>query len=261
MIPLNLPQRNYIQGFWKLDEESGIRYDETDNHNDLQDNNTVLYGTGKIGNAADFERTNSEYLSITDALQTGLDITGEITICSRIKLEQKPSTVGGNFGVVSKYDDVGNYGYSARVAFSGDILYFTLSSNGSAQIAAGGSTALNAGTWYDTAFTLNQTTDKMQCYLNGVADGAAVAYTSNIFNNNCAFWIGNQYGNQYMDGLIDEVIIWNTCLTAEEVLKVKNISAYRYGGRFMPFFMSMREAYERHDKLWTPKGILIPEGI
>ena len=32
----------------------------------------------------------------------------------------------------------------------------------------------------------------------------------------------------YFDGLIDEVIVWNKCLTAAEVLEVKNITAYSF---------------------------------
>ncbi len=40
-----------LDGFWELDEESGVRYDVT-SAIELADLNTVLYGDGKIGNAA-----------------------------------------------------------------------------------------------------------------------------------------------------------------------------------------------------------------
>ena len=58
--------------WWDLDEESGIRYDDHSTNN-LTDNNTVLYDTGVVGNAALYDAGNSEYLSIADnaALSAG----------------------------------------------------------------------------------------------------------------------------------------------------------------------------------------------
>lgn len=51
--------------WWNLDEESGVRYD-AHGTNHLTDNNTVLYAAGKVGNAAQFVQSNSEFLSIVD---------------------------------------------------------------------------------------------------------------------------------------------------------------------------------------------------
>ena len=46
-----------------------------------------------------------------------------------------------------------------------------------------------------------------------------------IVDNDAAFIIGAREGPvNCIDGLIDEVIVWNTCLTAAEMLQVKNIS-------------------------------------
>ncbi|MDA2917638.1 hypothetical protein MYX64_12505, partial [Nitrospinae bacterium AH_259_B05_G02_I21] len=54
-----------LKAHWKLNEASGTRSD-SHGSNDLTDNNTVGQAAGKIGNAADFIRVNSEYLSIAD---------------------------------------------------------------------------------------------------------------------------------------------------------------------------------------------------
>ena len=146
MIPINLPQKSNIQGFWKLNELSGTRYDETVNKNNLTDNNTVLYAAGKIGNAADFELDTSEYLSITDAAQTGLDITGEISITFWIKLE----SIGISQIIVSKYSFTDNKrAYSISIGSADNKMYFNLSPNGAAPVTSAISTdALNAATWY-----------------------------------------------------------------------------------------------------------------
>ena len=54
-----------LVSWWDLDELGGTRYDSVGS-NDLTDNNTVLYGNGKIGRAASFVSGNSEYLSLAD---------------------------------------------------------------------------------------------------------------------------------------------------------------------------------------------------
>ena len=236
MLPINLPRKSNIQGFWKLNELSGTRYDESNNKNNLTDKATVLYAAGKIGNAADFETSQSEYLSITDAAQTGLDITGEITICAWIKLE----SIGIFNTIVSKNSNTDDKRAYILYVHENNKLYFILSSNGTAIIYTTSTDTLSAATWYHVAATLNQTTDLMQIYINGLANGNAVSYTTNIYDNAKRFMIG-AYDNStavidFFDGLIDEVIVWNTCLTAAEVLKVKNISNYSYGG-LLPFFM------------------------
>ena len=230
MIPINIPQKSNIRGFWKLNELSGTRYDEIVNKNNLTDNATVLYAAGKIGNAADFEASQFEYLSITDAAQTGLDITGEITICAWIKLE----SIGISQIIVSKYSFTDNKrAYSISIGSADNKIYFNLSPNGSAPVTSAISTdALSTATWYHGAVTLNQTTDLIQIYINGLANGSAVSYTTDIYDNAKKFIIGAQDDSggvtSFFDGLIDEVIVWNKCLTAAEVLQVKNITAYNY---------------------------------
>jgi hypothetical protein len=51
-----------LVSYWKLDETSGPRIDSVSSNN-LTDNNSVGFATGKVGNAASFVRANQEYLS------------------------------------------------------------------------------------------------------------------------------------------------------------------------------------------------------
>jgi len=255
----NLPKKSNIQGFWRLEETSGTRYDLSTNKNNLTDNNTVGYAIGKIGNAADFEASNLEYLSITDAAQTGLDITGEITISCWIK----PESINSTYIIISKYK-AGGMSYSLAQRYYGEIqnqIMFQLSSDGSTYTAAYSSSKVSAGNWYHIAATLNQTTDKMQVYFNGAADGSAISYTSNIYNSNTQFNIGVSGNMQYYyDGLIDEAIIWNTCLTADEIADVYAITSEDMYGKKLGIlaWWFCRDSWKKHDKLWKPK-ILKPE--
>ena len=111
-------------------------------------------------------------------------------------------------------------------------MLFLLSPNGTSLIQSYSNDALSVGNWYHVAATLNQATDKIQVYIAGLANGATVNYTTDIYDNLKKFIIGANDDSggitDFFDGLIDEVIVWNTCLTAAEVLQVKNITAYSY---------------------------------
>lgn len=253
----NLPKRSYIQGFWRMEETSGTRYDLSTNKNNLTDNNTVGYAAGKIGNAADFEVSNSEYLSITDASQKGLDITGEITLACWIK----PESINSTFNIMGKWKSDGNYSYLIQQRYYEPIknqIRFLLSSNGSTFTEALSSSKVSAGNWYHIAATLNQTTDKMQIYFNGSANGASVSYTSNIYNGTASFYIGvNGDMGYYYNGLIDEAIVWDTCLTDDEIAEVYGITEYKYNTGILNWWF-FKDAWGKHDKLWKPK-LLKPE--
>ena len=52
----------------------------------------------------DLESSSSQYASITDASQTGLDITGDLTIELWAKFESLPSEY--NYSIVSKWEAI-----------------------------------------------------------------------------------------------------------------------------------------------------------
>jgi len=222
------PQSGNIQGYWKLNEESGERADSGPNGNDLTDNNTVLYNSDFLAGTkcADFEASNSEYLSITDGDQTGLDITGEISIACWIKRERD-----GLFydTLIAKTDDSANYSYYVRTRYDWDKIQFYLSPDGGggSGVAAFSNMEINAGTWHHICCTLNQTTDLMQVYVDGTADGSSASYTGNIYNSTSSFAIGAGFisgsPHQFFDGEIAEAVVWNTCLTPAEVKEAMEV--------------------------------------
>jgi hypothetical protein len=67
-----------LVSYWELEEVSGTRVD-SHGSNDLTDNNTVGSGTGIQGNCANLEKSNTEDLSISDASQSGLNITQDLS--------------------------------------------------------------------------------------------------------------------------------------------------------------------------------------
>src|SRR5574337_2196439 len=133
-----------IQGKWKL--ASGIWTDDSGNGNTLTASGsapTAVAGfDGGANRAANFG-SGTPNLSITDAAQVGLDITGPITISYRIK--------PGNSGIlkyhIAKFAAAGNYGYAIWQDSSNKFV-FKLSSDGTALAAVTSNTAFTTGTWY-----------------------------------------------------------------------------------------------------------------
>ncbi len=227
-VPLNLPQRANIQGFWKMEDASGNATDESGNGNNLTETSgTIVSATGQIGNCRDLERDDTEWFSIADGSQTGLDITGSITICFWVNFESKNSSL-----LVSKYDTVSSQrGY--QISYDATNIIGVISDDGVGSDAVIGGSTFNVATWYHIGFVFDASGQNAYLYLNGVEDGSELSFTETGVNDSTApFNIGNRAddagGTLCHDGLMDEVIVWDTALTAAEVLQVKNITAYRY---------------------------------
>jgi len=216
---------------WDCDETSGVRYDANlTNTNDLTDNNTVLYQAGSLSNACDFERSNSEYLSITDGNQLGLDVSTNATFSFWINIETLPST-GQIYPMVSKIGTANNESYSLY-------LYNDSGTHKIAMIGAGDGIYGGPGTywltnwtptvatWYHIAFTYDASIDKTTWYINGSSYASSTtAYTENLFYNGASpFQIGADVGwnNAYFDGLIDEISVFSATLTASEISTLYN---------------------------------------
>lgn len=198
-------QRQQLVSYWKLDETSGTRLD-TIGDNDLTDNNTVLSGTGLVDTAADFESTNSEYLSIADASQSGLDITRDMTMIAAVRFE----SLGGSTSILDKNGRSGGTGYSIGKAGTGEFDVYVQGTQ--LKMAVSPSTA----TWYVVAGTF--TGAKLIGYTNGTPGGDANLSTAPA-DNAVAFALGRRgdAASEYFDGLMDEVAIFSRYLRDEEV--------------------------------------------
>ncbi len=199
---------------WSMDEESGVRAD-SHGANDLADNNTVLFAAGKIGNAANFERDNSEYLSIAD--NVSLSVTGALTICGWIKIES-----GGTVRrIITKSNTTGDQRSYAFQISTGDDLTFTVSSDGTAgaQTTATATTfgSLSTGVWYFIVAQHDPVANTIGVSVNaGTIDTAA--HSTNIFDSTADFIIGTfQTLAGFYDGLVDEVVLFSEVLSQDEI--------------------------------------------
>lgn len=212
-----------LVSYWKLDETSGTRND-SHGTNHLTDNNTVLYGTGKQGNCADFERTNSEYLSIADASQTGLEMTTAFSTSLWMNMESS-APVDNNMGLMSKTGRVsGGWMLGYRNYPSGnDNIYLEVWNGGSVTYAYTGDLNLSTATWYHIVTTFSSGTFKL--YINGVdTTWTKVGSDTTATDGNAVFNLGklSTDGASCFDGLLDEVGIWSRALSSTEVADLYN---------------------------------------
>lgn len=205
-----------VMAWWSCDEESGTRADSGQYSNDLTDNNTVLYNTGKVSNACDIETSNSEYLSITDASQTGLDLSTQASIVFWFNPEA--DTSADMF--IAKWSETGNYrSYAIGVNPGSNLLYWYSDDNGSAPgYSTSDSVTINASTWYHIAVTYDAGTVKF--YVDGAqtAGGDKSVTNTSLYNGGAAF--GVNYINLAagsLDGLIDELVVTDTVLSLTEI--------------------------------------------
>jgi len=220
--------------YWSCDETSGVRYD-SHGDNDLTDNNTVGYVAGRVGNACDFQRANTEYLSIADASQSGLDFTTDVSLSFWVK---KSGDDNAQQSLISKDTNGANNTRSYN---------FTYNDNGTPSItvdqfptgyaypnyySAYYSVTFTDATWEHYVITIDTdlagTSNKFYIYKNGsglgyftVGDGNGA---TSFQNTGSSFVIGYTSFLGAFDGALDEISIWNTILSSDDVTELFRFS-------------------------------------
>ena len=210
-----------LVSYWELEETSGTRVD-SHGSNDLTDINTVGQGTGIQGNGADFESSNSEYLRITDASQTGLDSTTAYSIQTWVYLESKTA----NWSPASKGNDDTAGNLFQLFWLTSNNLIFRHLINTSTLKGVTYSWNPSLTTWYHIVGTFS-TTNGTRLYINGSLVGSDSDKNPAVDTTE-QFTIGARSRNNgaaldmYMDGIVDEVGFWSKELTSTEVSDLYN---------------------------------------
>lgn len=213
-----------LEAWWGLNEEAGERVD-SHGVNNLTDNNTVLFGAGKKGNAADLEETNSEYLNIVDnaSLSTG---NIDFTFAALIKMEAL--TTRNMIAAKGDGTAFGDYEWYLEYHNAVDALRVSVQDGTDDVITVEDSNIGNdvaAGVWYCVFCWHDSVANEVGIQVNnGVADTAAYAHGS--FDSNNGFQLG-RLATIYCDSLIDEAAFWKRILTADEKTWLYNGGAYR----------------------------------
>lgn len=213
--------RSEYKGVYHLQEVSGTRNDSTANGNNLTDNNTVANGTGKVGTSADFERSNSEFLSKTDA--ASISTTGDFVIRGWLKLEQLASSAGGLMALVSKYDFTNaDREYLLGIRNTTDKFSIFYSSTGSATTEIQSATVLDSGdvgTFVSVTAIVDVSAQTCTYVINGVAEsGVAVSTNATSVKDGASPLVlgaSDEGRADFLDGLLDEVRLYFGLITSD----------------------------------------------
>lgn len=224
-----------LVSYWELEESSGNDRIDAHGSNDLTDDTTVATATGIIGNGADFEAGNSEYLYSADT--ASLSITTSYSTSFWIKFETTPGS--GRYSFVAKadgghgqtsYEVWQNWGTGALSIFQSD------DGNGGANTEGGVSWSPSTATWYNVTTTYNTSTTTAKFYVDGSQQGSDVTSfdQASIFDGTKDFNLGCTFGNastrgNFVDGVMDQVGLWGKVLTGSEVTELYN------GGAGLPY--------------------------
>lgn len=211
---------------WKFDESSGSAADSK-GPNTLTNNNSTVFVAAKINNGADFESTNLNYFDISDAAQTGLDPTDEMSVSFWIKPETTAG-VGTSWSLVNK-GTVVNRQYAINIEDFGagvNRLAWTSWNNdtndrGTYTFTQG----FTAATWYHVVMTRSVSGAVVHAYINGVEiSSTSTTAIQTIADGAGGFQVGSQFQqlvNLY-DGVMDELGIWARVLSQAEVTQLYN---------------------------------------
>ena len=216
--------------------------DITANNNDLTNSGVAEYTAdtpfAASTIACDFESTESDYLYITDANQTGLDFSTTFTLEGWIKPE---SALANNTWrwFVSKED------YSA--ASTRSYLFGMMNSGGTPRLEAlvsDGSGNFDYyyrnwsptnGTWYHVALTCNTgnaSATTFEFFVDGVSlgngTGLITSNISTIKNSTASFAFGCRFSNSttrvdFFDGCMDDWRAWNDVRTVTEIADNRSV--------------------------------------
>jgi len=202
------------------------------------DASTKRLNLGIINPASmDFELSSTQFLSITDADQTGLDRddTDKITVEMYINPEQLPSVAVAEMGLIAKNQDAPKSAYVLQF-LSNDILVFTVTKDGTGANAASINTDAaflvggDIGNWVHVAATYDASTQIGKIYKNGVQVATTDLGSGSrdaIFNTDADFRIGAKGGagtsvEKPFDGKIDDVRVHDFVKTVTQIFDDKD---------------------------------------
>ena len=207
-----------LRGFWTLDETTGQRLDGSGHSYHLSDNNTVGSVSGKLNTAADFERDNSHYLSISGTNKS-LGIANSFTLAGWMKAE----SLDQMSIMASQYEwDVTNRRYRFGVNDSNK-LHFVASPDGQylTDYILEGNSSLISARWYHVAAVFDAANQTMTLYLDGKPDGTRSVTFNALFSSTAPFILGANMQNgavvQHFDGVLDEWYVYDRALSQSEI--------------------------------------------
>jgi outer membrane protein assembly factor BamB len=204
-----------IVALWHMNESTGnVIYDETDNHNDGTIHGASWVG-GKFETALSFDGIN-DYVEIPD--DDSLDDMLEISIETWIYI---PLDTVENKVIIAKDSGTYNSSYALRFDFPKRLQFYVFNETDAEWVAYTLPSISNE--WFYVVGTYDGETVRL--FLNGTEVGTRNAdIAGKIQNSNAQVCIGrySSLNSGLFNGIIDEVVIRNRALSAQNILDYYN---------------------------------------
>ncbi len=212
-----------VVAYWSADETTGTIWHQVNtesgqvnetNQGTWYGNTTVNYSTGKIGNAGLFDGMN-DYVDMGNdpSLNFG---TGDFSVETWIK------TTDTVAGVLGKIDDVTEQGFYFGMSYDGQ-LYFAIGDGVSSNEVLSIIQVTN-NVWHHIVAVRDNTANELKFYANGILKDSTTITVSDldVVTNLTLGW--EEVNNEFYNGSIDEVRIYNRALSSEEIAVSYNTS-------------------------------------
>lgn len=209
-----------IVGYWKLDEVSGERADSHVNGLDLTDASAVGYGTGKIGNAALFVKISNDRLY--RAYESIVNPTGSFSWIAWLNL----NSLSGNMEIIATRASAAN-NYTIYFGGSTGKLRVSHTVGGVSKTVESNSYGMAPNEEWIMLYGEFEVNDHVGISINdGTLDTASFTGTWDLAEIPLTFG-ANPSGYNYLDGLIDEAVMFDRLLTPAEVTWMYNSGSGR----------------------------------
>ena len=223
--PTAMKEDSSLVGYWSFNEGSGqIAYDKSGNGN----NGTIhgaAWAAGKSGSALKFDGSN-------DYVDCGSDESFNLTQLTMELWIRAPSSMGQTWRNVLSKRISGDRDFGFWMHSSDNVKVDGLhqSSHRFGSWVAYLSTPFEPNTWHHVVMTIDST-GLQKAYADGKKVGQYQGTAGNA-NNSYPVWIGR--ADNYFNGLIDEVRIYNRALTEKEIQEHYRESKYYLASKFGP---------------------------
>lgn len=213
-----------LRAYYKLDESSGDPADSSGNGYTLTNNGTVAFSSGKINNGADFANTSTKYFRRTGASVLGLTATTSVSVSLWFKIVSEPNTDEELFYIFHKLA-AGSL-IRALYYYNGGTRQLLIGRNGAVTAYASYNGNFGDNTWRHLVVVFNGST--IEYYLNGTSVASASVsgtYDSSGAAQSAGFGLSDLAfgtGDGSLNGMLDEVGVWDRALTSTEVTSLYN---------------------------------------
>ena len=201
---------------WTFDEGSGIIVGDSSGNGFNGAINGSTWTTGYIGGALNFD-------GVDDYVDLGtMDInSGKMTITFWAYMNEYSST---NMRFISKATGSNQDLHWWMVSESNTYLRFRLKTLGATKTFVASNYTLPTNTWFHAAAVYDGI--DMILYLDGIEIGRTFKTGTINVDNTVPVWIGaNPGGTEYLNGSMDDVRIYSTALSAQDILDLYNWTA------------------------------------